>query len=107
MVEDTKQFGEPNELQRRVLKEIFIVSVVCCEPNAIIWHFLKNIIFAHYLSCMVHCTDFSLVWGLLRLAPITKKPAHRYNFSLLASFFLIGTFHTNKPVCLNICTVFA
>ena len=30
----------------------------------------KDIVFARYLSCMVHCTDFSLVWGLLMLAPI-------------------------------------
>ena len=27
--------------------------------------------FAHYLLLMVHCSDFLLVWGLLRLAPNT------------------------------------
>ena len=47
--------------------------VVCGEPNTIMWYFLKSIVFTCYLSCMVYRTDFLLVWGSLRLAPITLE----------------------------------
>ena len=56
-----------------IFSKKFIVLHFCREPHATLCHFLKNIMFTHYLLCIGQRTDFSLVWGLLRLAPITKS----------------------------------
>jgi len=58
MVEDTKQFGESNTLQR-VLKEIHCFPWFIVSLTLLYGIFLKNIVFARYLLCMVYCTDFS------------------------------------------------
>ena len=36
------QFGEFNALQRHFQGEYSLFPIVCNEPNAIMWHFLKE-----------------------------------------------------------------
>ena len=45
MVDGTKQFCEFNAFQQHFTGEICVFFIVCNEPTAIMWHFLKNIIF--------------------------------------------------------------
>ena len=42
----------PTHCNDVLLKELFFI--VCGKPNAILWHFLKNMFYARYLSCMVY-----------------------------------------------------
>ena len=44
-------------------------SIVCSEPKAIMWHFKKDIVFAHYSSCTCSSYRFLASVGLAQARP--------------------------------------
>jgi len=69
MVDDTKQFGESNALQRRVLKEIHCFPWFIVSLTLLYGIFLKTsfspVIYRAWSTVQI----LLLVWGSLRLAP--------------------------------------
>ena len=65
-----KQFGESNALQQH----FSLFSIVCSEPNTIMWHFLNNV-FAYYLLCM--CSWYI---SLARVGLARAHPNNSYCF---------------------------
>ena len=94
MVDHTKQFGESSGLQRHTyFQRNSLFFIVCDEPNATLT-FLKNNTLTHYLSCIGHRTDFSLVWGLLRLIPVIRV-WHLLNSNFMIVYTKVGIHKTS------------
>ena len=65
-----------------------LFSIVCSEPNAIMWHFLKDIVFVHYLLCMCSPYRYLASVGLAQACPnehLLYIHAHRHNMLLMGT----------------------